>query len=59
MLERSIIPSGCRHCGEPQRLHCRQWVPTVGWHAWEQPTDRQILARMRIRRATRLEARRV
>lgn len=40
-------PFGCRWCGIDRRSHGRQWTQTAGWHAWEQPTEQQILARMR------------
>ncbi|MFJ2110605.1 hypothetical protein ACIOEX_01530 [Streptomyces sp. NPDC087850] len=46
-------PSACRWCGIDQRPHARQWAQPAGWHAWEQPTEQQILARMRARRAAR------
>lgn len=46
-------PNGCRHCGIPARQHAQQWKPPVGWHKWEPPTDAQILARMKARRAQR------
>jgi hypothetical protein len=39
-------PSGCGQCGFPKQLH----LPT---HDFIQPTDAQILARMRNRRALR------
>jgi len=48
------IPSGCRWCGAGQSGHAQQWKPTHGWHTWEQPTQAQILARMRARRRARL-----
>jgi len=50
MADRVITPSACRHCGIPQREHYQQWKSGPGWHRWEPPTDRQILARMQIRR---------
>ncbi|MFD9124923.1 hypothetical protein [Kitasatospora sp. NPDC059571] len=46
----TATPSACRHCGIPEREHWRRWKPGVGWHAYEPPTDAQILARMRARR---------
>ncbi|MFE6866053.1 hypothetical protein ACFVFS_05815 [Kitasatospora sp. NPDC057692] len=46
-------PNGCRHCGLPERDHARQWIKAAGWHAWDRPTDSQILARMTARRAAR------
>nr|BEK68795.1 hypothetical protein KPHV_60220 [Kitasatospora purpeofusca] len=49
----NATPSGCLHCGIPERQHYQQWKPPAGWHAWVQPTDSQILARMQARRAAR------
>ncbi|PBC80137.1 hypothetical protein BX265_4973 [Streptomyces sp. TLI_235] len=46
-------PNGCQHCGIPEREHARQWTDETGWHAYELPTDAQILARMKARRAQR------
>ncbi|MFJ3923077.1 hypothetical protein [Streptomyces sp. NPDC090022] len=57
MADREITPSGCRHCGIPEREHCQRWKGPVGWHRWEAPTDRQILARMRLRAAYRTATR--
>ncbi|MFF6903459.1 hypothetical protein [Streptomyces hydrogenans] len=45
------IPSGCRWCGVGHYGHAQRWKPGAGWHTWEQPTDAQILARMRARRS--------
>ncbi|MGK9463931.1 hypothetical protein ACSLFT_28455 [Streptomyces sp. G6] len=42
-------PSGCRWCGIDKRGHGRQHSKSVGWHAWEQPTQEQIKDRMRAR----------
>lgn len=56
MADREITPYGCRHCGTPRSEHGRRYLAEVGMHAWEQPTDRQILARMKMRRAFRLES---
>ncbi|MFJ8163855.1 hypothetical protein ACIRBY_23410 [Streptomyces sp. NPDC096136] len=50
MSDRPITPSGCRHCGIPKGEHARRWKQPAGWHAWEPPSDRQILARMQMRR---------
>ncbi|MFF8840535.1 hypothetical protein [Streptomyces sp. NPDC015130] len=47
-------PYGCRWCGTEQGGHGRRWKPGAGLHVWEQPTDAQILARMRARRTARL-----
>lgn len=49
----SAEPSGCRHCGIPERQHYQQWKPPIGWHQWVQPEQSQILARMKARRAAR------
>ncbi|MET8746357.1 hypothetical protein [Streptomyces sp. NPDC004728] len=49
-------PNTCRHCGLDEREHMQRWKPTAGWHMWAPPTQKQILARMRARRAARLDA---
>ncbi|AZM91474.1 hypothetical protein [Streptomyces sp. W1SF4] len=54
MADREITPYGCRHCGTPRGEHGRRYRAGVGMHAWDRPTDRQILARMQHRRALRL-----
>ncbi|MEY9840633.1 hypothetical protein [Streptacidiphilus sp. EB103A] len=42
------LPGGCRWCGVD---HFGQWfLPGRGYHAWVQPTQAQIGARMRARR---------
>ena len=50
-----IEPGGCRWCRIPEREHMQRWMPPSkggpGWHQWEPPTDAQILARMKARRA--------
>ncbi|MFD5509167.1 hypothetical protein ACFWIB_15500 [Streptomyces sp. NPDC127051] len=56
MADREITPSGCRHCGIPQIEHMGRWKPGPGWHVWAAPTNRQVLARMTMRRAFRLES---
>mgnify|MGYP001565506917 CR=1 FL=1 len=43
-------PSACTWCGIAERGHGRQYADAVGWHAWEQPSQEQILARMKARR---------
>ncbi|PBC69670.1 hypothetical protein BX265_7008 [Streptomyces sp. TLI_235] len=48
-------PNGCRWCGIAERVHARQWVEGAGWHAWAAPTAEQRKARMKARRAARLE----
>lgn len=52
-----IEPSACRWCRVPKPEHMQRWTPPSaggpGWHQWEQPTDAQILARMKGRRAAR------
>ncbi|WBP89476.1 hypothetical protein [Kitasatospora cathayae] len=50
---RSVEPDGCGLCGIPRREHARRWVSPAGWHAWVQPSNDQILARMKARRAAR------
>ncbi|GAA3718026.1 hypothetical protein [Streptomyces tremellae] len=37
----------------------QRWKAPVGWHAWVQPTNAQILARMTARRAERAEEKRL
>ena len=46
----AVEPSGCRHCGVPEREHMQRWTKDAGWHRWEQPTQEQIKARMHARR---------
>lgn len=46
-------PFGCRWCGTEQGGHGRRWMPGKGIHAWEQPTEAQIKARMLARRNAR------
>lgn len=43
-------PSACTWCGIAQRGHGRQYADAVGWHEWEQPSQEQMLARMKARR---------
>lgn len=50
----TTTPNGCQHCGVPRREHYQQWKPPVGWHQWAPPTQDQILARMKARRAARI-----
>lgn len=45
-------PFGCRWCGTEQGGHGRRWIPSAGLHTWERPTEAQILARMKARRAS-------
>ncbi|MFE7547031.1 hypothetical protein [Streptomyces gardneri] len=47
------VPSGCRWCGAGEYGHAQRHTPGHGWHTWEQPTDAQILVRMRARRNAR------
>ncbi|WP_063754222.1 MULTISPECIES: hypothetical protein [unclassified Streptomyces] len=47
-------PFGCRWCGEQAAHHGSRYVRSRGMHAWERPTNTQILARMRARRERRL-----
>jgi hypothetical protein len=53
MAKSLTTPSGCKHCGLPQRPHAQRWKPPVGWHQWEHPTQEQIKARMLDRRTAR------
>jgi len=46
-------PFGCRWCGTERSGHGRRYLPGRGMHAWEQPTQDQIKARMLARRAER------
>lgn len=50
-------PDGCQHCGVDEDEHMQRWKPPVGWHAWEQPTQEQRLARMQARRNARKDTR--
>lgn len=43
-------PSACAWCGIAKRGHGRQYADAIGWHDWEQPSQEQILARMKARR---------
>lgn len=43
-------PSACTWCGIARRSHGRQYADAAGWHGWEQPSQEQILARMKARR---------
>lgn len=45
-----VEPSACTWCGIAERGHGRQYADAVGWHAWAQPSQEQILARMKARR---------
>lgn len=45
-------PNACRWCGI-DKPHGWQWIPSKGLHQWEQPTQTQIKARMKARRASR------
>lgn len=47
----SLEPSACGQCGIRRERHCQQWSRTIGWHTWIMPTQKQIKARMLIRRA--------
>jgi hypothetical protein len=51
-------PFGCRWCGQTQRAHGYgpTHLPGHGFHAYTQPKDAQILARMRARRRVRASA---
>lgn len=47
----TTTPNGCRHCGIDHREHAQRWTDAAGWHQWTPPTQQQIKARMRARRA--------
>lgn len=47
------VPYGCTHCGIARHHHGWRYIPAAGLHQWQQPTNGQILARMRARRAER------
>lgn len=49
-----LTPSGCQHCGVERQEHFQRWTTGAGWHKWTAPTQAQILARMKARRAERL-----
>jgi hypothetical protein len=51
--QREITPDGCRWCGDAPGHHGQQYLPGVGLHQWEQPSDRQRLERMQARRTDR------
>lgn len=50
---RPPTPFGCRWCGTERGHHGRSWMPGHGVHAWVQPTQAQIKARMLARRNAR------
>ncbi|MFF4900523.1 hypothetical protein [Streptomyces sp. NPDC001068] len=52
-------PYGCRWCGIEPAEHRQRRTAAAGLHAWARPTNVQILARMRARRAAHTEARRL
>lgn len=50
-------PFGCRWCGAERGSHGWMWIPRFPQlHRWERPTNAQILARMKARRANRITA---
>jgi hypothetical protein len=49
----SADPGGCGLCGIPRHEHMQRWASPAGWHTWVQPSNDQILARMKARRAAR------
>ncbi|MDX5568441.1 hypothetical protein PYK79_41300 [Streptomyces sp. ID05-04B] len=51
-----VVPSACGWCSIEEREHGRQYADAVGWHAWERPSQGQILARMQARRLARAVA---
>ncbi|WP_405548761.1 hypothetical protein [Streptomyces microflavus] len=46
-------PFSCRWCGVVAGNHGRRYVRSQGMHAWGRPTNTQIIARMKARRAAR------
>jgi hypothetical protein len=52
-----VEPQACTWCGIAEDGHGRQYADAAGWHAWERPTDGQVLARMKARRLARVVAR--
>ncbi|MEU4080381.1 hypothetical protein [Streptomyces venezuelae] len=47
----TTTPNGCRHCGIDHHEHAQRWTEAAKWHQWTPPTQQQIKARMRARRA--------
>lgn len=45
-----VEPSACTWCTIARRGHGRQYADAVGWHEWAQPSQEQILTRMKARR---------
>ncbi|MFD9248445.1 hypothetical protein [Streptomyces bottropensis] len=45
-----VEPSACTWCAIARRGHGRQFADAVGWHEWAQPSQEQVLARMKARR---------
>jgi hypothetical protein len=43
-------PNGCRWCGDTPDHHGRQYAEGIGQHQWAEPSDRQRLGRMQVRR---------
>lgn len=52
-----FVPSGCYHCGRPERTHYQGGPSTVGAHDFEPPSLSQIRNRMVARRATVMASR--
>lgn len=52
MTTRLPSPNACGLCGI-DKPHGWQYLPGIGLHQWEQPTQEQIKARMKARRAAR------
>lgn len=48
-----MVPYGCAECGIDKRSHGQRWARPLGWHTWIRPSDDQVKARMRKRRADR------
>src|SRR4030095_12667401 len=45
-----MIPGGCRYCGLGLREHGWRWMPSIGWHRFENPTVQMVKERMVQRR---------
>jgi hypothetical protein len=48
-------PNGCGWCGRDQRSHGIEWLESVGYHNWTEPTDAQRRERMTQNRANKHE----
>lgn len=53
VIPADVGPNACRHCGDDEYHHGRQWHREVGFHRWIAPTQEQIKDRMFARRIGR------